>query len=208
MCVHGWTCVYTDEHMWTTIQFWQFWRQSFTWESVFVTIMFVTVFLLTSLSYLQNSPCAHINLTSGMHDTVEQAWTSQALRSTWRLCSSFFCCSQTWLASAVFLSKLLTTCWCQNFSWADRSCSLGRKWGRGGRGEELGAHCFRFMCVSVWMNVCICACMYVCVCGCVCVCMCGCVCVCVCVCMHVHVCTIVWVYVGRRNSSTLDSFLE
>ena len=30
----------------------------------------------------------------------------------------------------------------------------------------------------------------------------------VCVCMHVHVGTIVWVYVGRRNSSTLDSFLE
>jgi len=38
---------------------------------------------------------------------------------------------------------------------------------------------------------------------CVCVCVCVCVWMCVCVCMHVHVCTIVWVYVGRKNSSTL-----
>ena len=62
------------------------------------------------------------------------------------------------------------------------------------------------MCVCVWMDVCICAWMDVCVCVCACVCVCVDVCAHVCMCVDVHVCTIVWIYVGRKNSSTLDSF--
>ena len=124
---------------------------------------------------------------------------------TWRLCSSFSCAPRHgWLQRCSSPSPSLHA-GAINFPGLTGHAAWGER-GEWERWEELGAHSLRFMCVC--MDECVRLCVDGCVCVCVCVCGCVCVwmCVCVCMCMCVRLCG--YMYVGRKNSSTLDSFLE